>query len=146
MSYEFSLVPFGQISYVVPALLANLEKSQFWTKGRANVDDIVRFILTGQMNLWVLFDTESSMVEGHVITEIKEYPQCKMLVVQYCAAEPHLLDQVGDKVFGILEQFGEACGCKGIEFFGRPGWGPHVKQRGYVTRTVVYEKHFKESL
>lgn len=144
MSYEFSLVPYGQVSYVIPALLKNFEKSQFWANGRANVDDIVRFILTGQMNLWILFDPESGVVEGHVITEIKEYPRCKMLVVQYCATEPHLLAGVGDKVFGILEKFGESSGCKGIEFFGRPGWGPHAKKRGYVTRTVVYEKHFKE--
>ncbi len=144
MSYEFSLVPSGQVSYMIPALLKNLEKSQFWTKGRANVDDIVRFILTQQMELWVLFDTETSMVEGHVITEIKQYPQCKMLVVQYCAAEPHLLDEVGDKVFGILEKFGVAWGCSGVEFFGRPGWTPHVKRRGYETRTIVYEKYFKE--
>jgi len=144
MSYEFSLVPFGQISYMIPALLKNLEKSEFWTKGRANVDDIVRFILTGQMNLWVLFDTASATVEGHVVTEIKDYPQCKMLVVQYCAAEPHLLEESGDMVFGTLEKFGRDVGCIGIEFFGRPGWSPHVKKRGYVTRTVVYEKHFKE--
>ena len=49
---KISLVPVGQISGVLPALLPYLAKSGEWTRGRAVVDDILRFVLNGQMQLW----------------------------------------------------------------------------------------------
>ena len=77
------LVPVGQIHKALPTLMPHLETSAEWTKGRAGVDDLVRFVVNGQMQLWVVVDEDKIL--GHTITEIKQYPQCKMLVVQYCA-------------------------------------------------------------
>ena len=76
-----SLIPPGTVAGVIPSLLPYLVKSQEWTRGRAKVDDILRFVLNGQMQLWVGHDDND--IYGHVITEVKTYPQCKMLTVQY---------------------------------------------------------------
>lgn len=144
MSYDITLVPFGRISYVIPSLIKYLEKSEYWAAGRVNVDDIVRFVLNGQMHLWAVFDPQDNKIYGFLITEIKQYPQKSMLVIQYCAGEPQHMKHSEDQVYAVLEKFAIDAGCRGVEFFGRPGWEPHVKKRGYTTKTVVYEKHFDE--
>jgi hypothetical protein len=144
MNLSISLVPYGQISYMVQPLIKYLQKSEDWTKGRSSVDDIVRFVLTGQMQLWVVFDPETQEIHGYVITEIKQYPQSKMFVIQYCAMEPNHMKYVDEVMHETADRFAKDAGCAGIEFFGRPGWEPHVKKRGYTVKTVVFEKFFDE--
>jgi hypothetical protein len=137
-----SLVPPGMVSSVIPALLPYLRKSEEWTRGRATVDDILRFVLNGQMQLWI--GHEENTIYGHVVTEIKDYPQCKMLVVQYCAGEPNHMQYVDDEIFDLLDRFAKDAGCAGIEFVGRPGWRKQAEKYGFEVRSVMYQKFFKE--
>jgi hypothetical protein len=144
MNLRVALIPFGRLTYVIPEMIPYLEKSQRWSKGRSSVDDIVGFIYSNRMQLWAIYEEETNKIYGYVISEIKQYPQCKMFVVQYCAAEPQCMKLVDDEMFFILESAARSTDCVGIEFFGRPGWEPHVKKRGYTSKTVVYEKYFDE--
>ena len=144
MNLDFTLIRYGQVSYVIPALIKYLEKSELWSGGRAAVDDIVKFVMNGQMQLWAVFNPQDEHIYGFVITEIKPYPKKTMLVVQYCAGESNHMQYGEDVIFATLDSFAVDAGCNGIEFFGRPGWEPHVKKRGYTKKTVVYEKHFDE--
>ena len=144
MSLVISLIPYGHISYAIPSLLGNLQKSELWTKGRANVDDIVKFVITGQMQLWVAFDKDTNIIHGYYITEVKQYPQQKMLVVQYCAGDTGILNQTLLESTNLINKFALDNDCAGIEVFGRPGWMPHARKHGYTTQTVVYEKYFDE--
>lgn len=145
MNLDISLVPYGQISYLVPSLIKYFQESEGWAKGRANVDDIVRFALTGQMQLWAVYDPEDNdTIHGYVMTEIKQYPRSKMFVIQYCAMNPNHMQYVEDIMHNTADKFAQDAGCAGIEFYGRPGWEPHVKKRGYTVKTVVFEKHFDE--
>lgn len=144
MNLSISLIPYGQISYMVAPLIKYLQESEDWTKGRSSIDDIVRFVLTGQMQLWVVFNPEDQAIHGYVITEIKSYPQSKMFVIQYCAMNPNHMKYVEDVMHETADRFAKDAGCAGIEFFGRPGWEPHVKKRGYTVKTVVFEKFFDE--
>lgn len=137
-----SLVPPGMVSSVIPALLPYLAESEKWTRGRAKVDDILRFILNGQMQLWI--GHEENTIYGHVVTEIKDYPQCKMLVVQYCAGEPNHMQYVDDEIFDLLDRFAKDAGCAGVEFVGRPGWRKQADKYGFEVRSVMYQKFFKE--
>jgi hypothetical protein len=144
MAVQVSLVPYGNICRAIPTLVPCLEKSELWTKGRACIDDIIRFILTGQMQLWFVFDPDAPDKYAYLATEIKQYPQSKMLVVQYCAGDTGTLATSRDICFEMLEKFAKSMSCLGIEFFGRPGWTPHAKKHGYTNKTVVYEKYFNE--
>ena len=137
-----SLVPVGQISGVLPALLPYLAKSEEWTRGRAVIDDILRFVLNGQMQLWVAH--QEGQVYGHVITEIKDYPRCKMLIVQYCAGEEDHMQYAEDEMFDLLDRFAKDAGCAGVEFVGRPGWRKQANKYGYSIQSVMYQKFFKE--
>ena len=117
---DISIVPPGQVAGLVPALLPYLQESQERSRGRVSADDILRFVLNGQMHLWAVHEKEQ--VFGHIITEIKQYPQCKMLVVQYCAMKPWTMDLVSAKMHETAERFAKDAGCAGVEFVGRPGW------------------------
>lgn len=105
------------------------------------MDDIIAFLYSGQMNLWMVWE-DANNPDGYVITEVKEYPQCKMLAVQYCAGDVGMLEGAGDQLLLTFEQFAKDAGCKGIEFFGRPGWKQLAAKHNYSIQTVVYEKHF----
>jgi hypothetical protein len=136
------LIPVGQVYTVLTPLLPYLLESVEWTKGRANVDDLIRLIVTGQMQLWVVMDKNT--VLGHTITEIKQYPQCKMLTIQYCAMEPGTLEEVEDHMQDLASRFAKDAGCVGIEFIGRPGWRNTANKYGYSTQSVTYQKFFKD--
>jgi len=138
---NISLVPHGNIAQLIPALWPYLAESEAWTRGRATVDDILRFVFTGQMHLWAVHDEGSIM--GHIVTEIKEYPRCKMLVIQYCAMEPGTLEKVDDQMQTLAHDVAVKAGCAGIEFVGRPGWRNVAKKHGYAVQSVVYQKFLK---
>jgi hypothetical protein len=140
---KFSLIAPGQVSMMVPALLPYLRQSEQWTRGRAKVDDILRMILIGQMGLWALYDDQ--VVYGHVVTEIKQYPQCKMLTIQYCAAKPNYMEHLDDLVAETMDRFARDAGCAGIEFVGRPGWRKAAKKYDFQVQSVMYQKFFEEA-
>ena len=140
---DISLVPPGSVAKFVPALLPYLHESEQWTRGRATMDDILRFVLNGQMHLWVVYEDEK--IHGHVITEVKEYPRCRMLTIQYCAMETGTLDQINEKMQEIATRFAKDAGCAGIEFVGRPGWRKTASKYGYSVQSVMYQKFFEEA-
>jgi len=137
---EIALVPVGHVSRFIPALMPYLELSEKWSNGRALVDDILQFVFSGQMQLWIGYDEKK--VYGHYITEVKTYPRCKMLCVQYCAGETGIMEQLEEKGFDVLERFAQDAGCAGVEFIGRPGWRKSTKAHGFEVQDVVYQKFF----
>ena len=139
---KIALIPPGMVVDTIPQLLPYLKMSEEQTRGRATVDDILKFVLNGQMQLWI--GHEEGRIYGHVITEIKEYPRRKMLVAQYCAWEPNHMQYMEDEMFDLLNRFAKDTGCSGIEFVGRPGWRDQAKKYGFEVQSVMYQKFFKE--
>lgn len=138
---KISVVQISQLMSVIPALMPYLAESAKWSRGRAIPEDIVRFLLNGQMLLLAVHDDVS--VYGHVICEVKAYPQCKMLTVQYCAGEPHHMEFVEDEMYALLDNLAVQAGAAGIEFVGRPGWKKSAERRGYEVQSVTYQKFFE---
>jgi len=149
VNLAFSLVPFGNLTQMMPSVLPYLRKSEFWTRGRATLDEIVAFLYSGRMQLWVAYaenpDGHGATVYGHVITEIKRYPSATALVCQYCAGESDHMRYVEETAFAVLERYARDAGCDVIEFHGRPGWRASARKHGFTTETVVYEKYIGEA-
>lgn len=138
---KISVVPMSQLLGVVSALRPYLEESAKRSRGRATPEDIVRFLINGQMLLLAVHNDDS--VYGHVICEVKAYPQCKMLTVQYCAGEPHHMEFVEDEMYALLDNLATQAGAAGIEFVGRPGWKKSAQSHGYEVQSVTYQKFFE---
>ena len=139
---DISLIAPGQVVAVAARILPYLEVSAEWSKGRSSIDDIIRFVLDGQMHLWAVYDDNA--LHGHLVTEITQYPQCKFLTIQYCAMEPGTMEAVEDKMQEYAERFARDAGCVGIEFVGRPGWRKTANHYGYELHAVTYQKIFKD--
>ena len=144
MTMRITLVGDNQVAAVTPAILPYMRMSESWSDGRTAVDDILRFILNKQMYLWLIYDDHG--VYAYVVTEIKEYPQCKMLVLQYCAGQTGVLEQAEELVHSTMERFARDAGCAGVEFFGRPGWRNNARKHNYDMQTVIYQKFFEVTL
>ena len=143
MTYGFTYVPHGRINLVLPQLLPYLYKSEFWTKSRANVDDLIGFLYSGVMHLWCIYEEEEpKRIVGYVITEIKHYPKQKMLVWQYGSGDTGVMEKVDDLVVGTIEKFAIDAKCDGIEIIGRPGWRRQAKKYGFESPGVIYDKFF----
>lgn len=144
MNVGVTLIPHGGLHTYLQPILGFLQKAELWSNGRSTVDDILSFMFTGQMQLWLVYDADTWKILAILLTEIKEYPRRKMLAVQHCAGEEHIMAECRDPCFAVLENFANDNECHGVEFFGRPGWGAYVKSLGYTGKTVVYEKFFGE--
>lgn len=139
---DLTLVPPEDVDIVVRHLWPYLTMSAHRSSGRVTENDILGFVRSGQMHLWAVHDVNS--IHGHVVTEVKQYPQCKLLAIQYCAMTTGVMAAVEDKMQDIATRFAKDAGCAGIEFVGRPGWRRTARKYGYNTESVVYQKFFKE--
>ena len=144
MSLEISLVSAGALYKALGPLAPFLEIATERSYGRSFPDDLVRLMLSGQYQLWVVYDTETARVLGFFNTEVKMYPQRRMLCVQHCVVEPNHMVEIEDRMQELAGQFAKDNGCSGIEFVGRPGWKKHAVKYGYVSHSVVYQRFFKE--
>lgn len=140
---KISYVPIGNIAGLVPALLPYLDKSVKWSAGRVTADDLLRLMLTDMLQLWAVH--EGQTVHGFFGLEVKTYPQCKMLTIQYCAMHTGTLEIVEEEMMRIAEDIAKQSGCAGVEFIGRPGWKKIVDDHDYAIQSVMYQKFFKES-
>lgn len=143
MNYHLSYIPRGVLTEVVAQILPYLPKSEDWSLGRSQVDDIVAYLYSGQMHLIGVYDIDTQRMHGYAICEVKQYPQFKMLIMQYTAGEPGVMVHVEDRMHKFVEDLAKAFGCKGIEFVGRPGWKKTMLKHGYSADTIVYEKFFE---
>jgi hypothetical protein len=142
VSVEISLVPYGHLTGVVPLILPYLSKSEDWSDGRSSVDDIIGFLYNRQMYLFIVFETDTNEVLGYTIGQIKQYPQKKMLVMQYSAGKVGVMEEAEEKMHALVERFAKLNDCFGIRFVGRRGWMKTMLSHGYNADTIMYEKLF----
>lgn len=117
-----------------------IQKAAAITNGRSSVDDIVRAFYVGAYGLWIVFDPDTQKVHGFLATEVKQYPQLRMLVIQHCVMEPGTLEKIEDRMQELAQRYARDTGCAGIEFVGRPGWKRYAKNKNYHSHSVVYQQ------
>ena len=144
MNLELSHVSNALTYKVVGGLASYFDTAAEYSAGRATSADILRTIMTGQYQLWVLLDRDSNRMHGFFVTEFRNYPQRRMLVVQHVVLDAHLMALIEGKMQDVAAAYARENGCAGVEFVGRPGWKKHAEQNGYTLRSVTYEKMFEE--
>lgn len=142
MKLELSLVPYKYLADVVSQVLPYIKVSEEWSDGRVTATDLLSFIFSGRMQLWVVIDDKN--IYGHLLSEVKQYSQCKMFVVNHCAMEPHTFKLVEDQVFDMCIDYAKKAGCSGVEFMGRPGWKRIMQKHGFGVQSVMFQMFFKD--
>jgi hypothetical protein len=144
MNLEMSLVLVEHVHKVVGGLAGYFDTAAEHSAGRMNASDILRLVMTGQFQLWVVFDKDTARMHGFFATEIRDYPQVKMLVLQHVVLDEHLFSQIAARMVEMFIAYAKDVGCAGVEFTGRPGWKRIAEALGLKTRAVVYERMITE--
>lgn len=144
MKYGISIVPYGGLTKVLGGLNTYLTKAAEITSGRSCVDDIACQFYLGRYNLWVTFNEDSGAIFGFFATEIKHYPQRRLLCIQHCVIDAGQMEPLEGLMQDIAERFAKDNGCSGIEFVGRPGWRKYAKEQGFAAQTTVFSRFFEE--
>jgi len=144
MNLELSAVPISHVHQVVGGLTEYFETAAKWSSGRCTAADILLLIMKGQYQLWIVFDKDAGVLHGFFVTELRDYPQQRMFVVQHVVVDPHLFGLVESRMEALFTQYAKDTGCAGGEFIGRPGWKKRAAKLGFTVRAVVYEKMIDE--
>lgn len=132
---EVSLVPAQYVDTCWDKIEGFIAKAAKYTYGRYTVSNIYDIVKEGEYQLWVAFDKET--FKGAVVTNIMNYPQKKVLCMQFCGGEELKLWK--QPMLDLLKRFARDLGCEGIESTGRPGWAKIFENDGYKATWVTYE-------
>jgi hypothetical protein len=132
---EVSLVPAQYIDTCWEKIEAFIAKAAEYTYGRYTVGNIYDLVMEGDYQLWIAYDGKD--FKGAVVTNIINYPQRKLLGMQFCGGEE--LSTWKDLMLDLLKRFARDSGCEGIESTGRPGWAKVFQNDGYKATWVTYE-------
>ena len=122
---------------VSPMLAPAVERSH----GRWTMEFLLDALRSGQQQLWIVFEGEQP-IKGVATTEILDYPNRKMLAIQYLGGKD--LDTWGFSFLEIIEDFAKAAGCSGIEGTARKGFWKWMKEYDYKDAYTVYEKEISK--
>lgn len=119
---EYTIVPNGYVSNVLPKIVHHLNDLVEITDGRCALDDVLLDVLNGTCLLWLAFDetTPDKDIYGLVVTKIAHYPRMKCTHVVYCAGRE--MDLWLGGMVDIVKRWARDNACARIEFVGRKGW------------------------
>jgi hypothetical protein len=132
---EVSLVPPQYVDTCWDKIEGFVAKAAKYTYGRFTVGNIYDLVKEGDYQLWVAYD--EGIFKGAVVTNVMNYPQKKVLCMQFCGGEQLKLWK--EPMLDILKRFARDSGCEGIESTGRPGWAKVFQNDGYRATWVTYE-------
>lgn len=140
MSLSISLIPTSEVMRVWDRVSHMLKRATDISQGRYRLIDVKEKLLTGEFNLWVVFDPEFRIVAA-ITSTFTFYPQGKFLHGQFLGGDR--LDEWRDQFCDIFDRWGKDNACKAIEFSGRAGWVRALAGNGYREVFRVLQKDLK---
>jgi hypothetical protein len=137
---EVSMVPAEYIDTCWKKIEHFIKKAAEYTYGRYSAENLYDMVKEGEHQLWVAYD--GSDFKSAVLTNVMNYPQCKVLCMGFCGGEE--LDEWIDPMLSLLKRYAKDMGCDSIEAFGRPGWSKILKKFGYQNKWITFELSIKE--
>lgn len=106
--------------------------------GRYKPDDYYKAILERNMQLWLVWNRDC--LQAFVITEIIDYPHKRYCNIHALGGRHHD-DWI--HLVGNIEEWAKMKGCDGMEAaHGRLGFKDALKELGWDSKTIYYEKEF----
>lgn len=135
---ELRGVPADAVAKLWPEVRALVRRACERSDGRYATDDVLRALLSRDMQLWVAVERRHAGTIACVcVTEIVDYPRERRCGLVFCAGrQPELW-------LGCLtriESWARMQGCAALELQGRPGWERLLD--GWTKTHVVLRKRF----
>ncbi len=135
--YEVSLVLPPHIDAVWAKVRVILEPAIERSYGRWNAHALRMACLSGQQQLWVVFDDQSEIV-GAVTTEFIDYPARRILAVQFLGGKD--LEKWISIISERVEPWAAQHGADGVEAVAREGFWKALSKQGWKKSFQVFEK------
>ena len=134
---ELVHIPTDKVEDTWSMVSNNIADALARSNGYALADHIKKWILTNEMQLWILWDSKDKKYYGVVVTEIIQKPLQRALNVKIMTGShrdkwQHLIKQI--------EEFAWHNNCDLVELIARPGWKRVLKPFGFKESHVVLEK------
>ena len=141
VTHTITMVPANYLKNLWPDVRTQLAKATKRSNGRWNIEFLYAAILNGNQQLWVAFDSKNN-IDGVGTTEILQYPEKKMLAVQFLGG-----DKFNDWVWDMIDRFkdfGRDNDCGGMEATARMGFWKWLEQDKFSRSYVVYERSLED--
>lgn len=130
-----SLVPKKHVYECWDKVVGYLERAAEYTFGRYVAEDIYDCLHTDNYHLWIAF--EDGKIYGAVVTNFIEYPNKRVLGMQFCGGEE--LSRWKTPMLDLLKKWARDTQCDAIESTGRKGWTKIFEDDGCKVQWVTYE-------
>lgn len=130
-------VPQSSVDEVWHDVKPMLERGISHGDGELDVDDLLKFLLSRTMQLWVVYNYNESKIMMAGVTEIVNYPKSKVCRAVVLGGDG--VDQWVKHVAGI-EAWAKSMNCNKMEAFGRRGLARKMESIGYSNKYVVIRK------
>ena len=138
---DIVLIPQDKISAVYPMIIRDMQKILAKAKNGYNEKHMMQELLSGDYQLWLIWQKEKREHYGFVVTEIVTRPLSKFCSVIIMTGKERQLWQY--KVMKTLERYAIQNGCDKGYSLARKGWTKIYKSHGYKETHVLLEKELK---
>lgn len=132
---DVTIIPTRHIETVWNLAAPFLGKALDSGSQRTTLDELFESLISGERQLWMIFDGGQGRVRAAVVTEIIQYPVDKACQIVACGGYK-MKDWL--QHLAVVEDYAQKEGCTFMEVAGRPGWENVLP--GYVKRMVILEK------
>lgn len=139
-AYKITLVPHDRAAHVWMSVYKYLDKAVERSHGRWTMETLFNAVATGRQQLWIVLD-ENDNIDGVATTEIINYPNRKMLAIQYLGGEG--LGFWANQILEVFNSWARDNKCKGIEATARKGFWKWLKHDGFDEAYTVFEKRIE---
>ena len=139
MSQKVSIIPREVLDVVDADARRMLTPAVERSSGRHTMDSVMAAIYSGYNALWFAFNDDGEAV-GALVTEIEAYPNRTMLNLIFCGGDD--LEDWHGQMLELLERYGRANGCDGMELIGRYGWKKFLQRHGWEASYLVCQMSF----
>jgi len=105
--------------------------------GRVNIDDMYKFIVNKDVQLWAIHDGD---IHAVMTTQIINYPQLK--VVNIFTVTGKQAETWLDLLIETVTAWAKQQGCTAMEFTGRKGWEKLLNKKGFGNTQITMTKPF----
>lgn len=135
---EVSLVPREAIPEIWDRVSHLLKRATDLSFGRYRLRDLKEKLISGEFNLWIVFEKDTGNILSAITSTFTQYPQMKSLHGQFLGGDR--LVEWRDRFCEIFDRWGRDNDCQIIEFSGRKGWGRVLEGNGYKEVYRIYER------
>lgn len=141
LPFKVVFIPKQKVKEIFWLIQKDLNKILLNAENGYAIDDVHKELISGDMQLWLVWDSENKLSKGFVISEIIERPQFNIVSVFVMTGTERKRWQF--VVMNNLINWGKQNNCYKAICFARKGWAKVFKAHGFKDTHLALEINLK---